>query len=160
MSAQKEERDVIEQQHRHVSQEDNLLDSVEGPRAEAGYLRKAVVGMAPEWMHEKAIAIGIYFVASGVYTMFGVGNPVSGSPEIIKMISEGWEAKVGGKLEFEADWTKMVEKAITHIDAKRKALKLEEYNPTRYAKSASYLPGDVFSPEEYSKGLYSLPHSH
>ncbi|MGI9571533.1 MAG: anaerobic carbon-monoxide dehydrogenase catalytic subunit, partial [Desulfobulbia bacterium] len=28
-------------------------------------------GSAPEWMSEKAIAIGQYFVASGVYTMFG-----------------------------------------------------------------------------------------
>ena len=29
-------------------------------------------GCAPEWMSEKAIAIGQYFVASGVYTLFGV----------------------------------------------------------------------------------------
>ena len=35
-----------------------------------------VAGAAPEWMSEKAIAIGQYFVASGVYTVFGVGLPV------------------------------------------------------------------------------------
>jgi carbon-monoxide dehydrogenase catalytic subunit len=29
-------------------------------------------GSAPEWMSEKAISIGHYFVASGVYTVFGV----------------------------------------------------------------------------------------
>ncbi|MGC1401303.1 MAG: anaerobic carbon-monoxide dehydrogenase catalytic subunit, partial [Thermodesulfobacteriota bacterium] len=29
-------------------------------------------GCAPEWMSEKAISIGQYFVASGVYTVFGV----------------------------------------------------------------------------------------
>ncbi len=29
-------------------------------------------GSAPEWMSEKAISIGQYFVASGVYTVFGV----------------------------------------------------------------------------------------
>jgi anaerobic carbon-monoxide dehydrogenase catalytic subunit len=29
-------------------------------------------GSAPEWMSEKAISIGHYFVVSGVYTVFGV----------------------------------------------------------------------------------------
>jgi carbon-monoxide dehydrogenase catalytic subunit len=29
-------------------------------------------GSAPEWMSEKAISIGHYFVASGVYTVFGL----------------------------------------------------------------------------------------
>ena len=64
------------------------------------------------------------------------------------MISEGWEEKVGGKLEFEADWRKIVEKALAHIDAKRKALKLEEYNPQRYAQSATYKPADYMSEDE------------
>jgi carbon-monoxide dehydrogenase catalytic subunit len=32
-------------------------------------------GSAPEWMSEKAISIGHYFVASGVYTVFGCGLP-------------------------------------------------------------------------------------
>ena len=35
-----------------------------------------VAGAAPEWMSEKAIAIGQYFVASGVYTVFGVTFPI------------------------------------------------------------------------------------
>jgi len=33
-------------------------------------------GAAPEWMSEKAISIGHYFVASGVYTVFGVTFPI------------------------------------------------------------------------------------
>lgn len=119
-----------------------------------------VAGIAPEWMHEKALAIGVYFVASGVYTIFGVGSPVEGSAAVTKMIGEGWEAKVGGKLEFILDWPTMVAKAIAHVDARRKALKLVEYSPTRFARSGNYLPGDVFSTEEYNKGLYSLPGSH
>jgi carbon-monoxide dehydrogenase catalytic subunit len=32
-------------------------------------------GSAPEWMSEKAISIGHYFVASGVYTVFGCTCP-------------------------------------------------------------------------------------
>ena len=35
-----------------------------------------VAGVAPEWMSEKAISIGQYFVASGVYTVFGVSFPI------------------------------------------------------------------------------------
>ncbi len=35
-------------------------------------------GAAPEWMSEKAISIGQYFVASGVYTVFGTTWPTFG----------------------------------------------------------------------------------
>jgi carbon-monoxide dehydrogenase catalytic subunit len=38
-----------------------------------------VAGFAPEWMSEKALSIGTYFLASGVYTIFGVKSPVAGS---------------------------------------------------------------------------------
>ncbi len=38
-----------------------------------------VVGAAPEWMSEKAIAIGMYFVASGIYVVIGQPLPVEGS---------------------------------------------------------------------------------
>ncbi|MBI4288974.1 MAG: anaerobic carbon-monoxide dehydrogenase catalytic subunit [Chloroflexi bacterium] len=115
-----------------------------------------VVGIAPEWMSEKALCIGVYFVASGVYTIFGMDSPVAGSKEVTRLINEGWEEKVGGKLEFEPDWPKIVEKSLAHIDAKRKALKLEEYDPRRYAQSATYRPADYLSEEEFRKGGYSL----
>ncbi len=93
------------------------------------------VGICPEWMHEKALAIGTYFVASGVYVIFGVDSPVSGAPAVERYMSEGWEAQVGGKLEFEPDSMKIVEKTLAHIDKKRAALKLEEYDPNRYGQS-------------------------
>ena len=48
-------------------------------------------GSAPEWMSEKAISIGHYFVASGVYTVFGVTLPVSGAPVFQKYIFEEFE---------------------------------------------------------------------
>ena len=34
------------------------------------------VGLAPEWMSEKALAIGAYCAASGAYVIFGVASPV------------------------------------------------------------------------------------
>jgi carbon-monoxide dehydrogenase catalytic subunit len=110
-------------------------------------------GFAPEWMSEKAISIGIYFVASGVTTWMGIGSPVAGSEEVIRIITEGWKEKVGAAFYFEPDHKKAVEEALAHIDAKRKALKLEEYSPTRYARSATYLPAE-FAPEKH--GAYSI----
>ncbi len=93
------------------------------------------VGIAPEWMHEKALAIGAYFVASGVYVLFGVDSPVAGSPEVAELIGKGWEEKVGGKLEFEPDPEKIVQKSLEHIQKKRKALKLGTWSPGKYTRA-------------------------
>jgi len=51
-------------------------------------------GAAPEWMSEKAIAIGQYFVASGVFTVFGTTFPITGSEEMCKLMYEGLEEMV------------------------------------------------------------------
>jgi carbon-monoxide dehydrogenase catalytic subunit len=86
-------------------------------------------------MSEKALSIGTYFVASGVYTIFGVGSPVGGSEEVTRLIGEGWEKQVGARLEFEPDREQMLAKALAHIDAKRAALKLAPYDPSRFGAS-------------------------
>jgi carbon-monoxide dehydrogenase catalytic subunit len=93
------------------------------------------VGIAPEWMSEKALSIGTYFVASGVYVLFGVHSPVEGSEAVTDLIGRGWESKVGGKLEFEPDPAKIVEKSLQHIDKKRAALGLPKYDPSRFGQS-------------------------
>ncbi len=97
------------------------------------------VGLAPEWMSEKALAIGAYCVASGAYVIFGGASPVGGMPDrmadsdqVLKYISEGWEGLYGGKLEFISDPAEMVEKTLAHIDSKRAALGLPEYDPERF----------------------------
>ena len=97
------------------------------------------VGFAPEWMSEKAISIGCYFVGSGVYTIFGSESPVANSPIVDRFISEGWEERVGGKLEFIPDPEEAVRKALEHIDRKRAALGLVEYDPTRFGQSGDWL---------------------
>ena len=38
-------------------------------------------GAAPEWMSEKALSIGHYFVASGIFTVFGVTWPTLGAKQ-------------------------------------------------------------------------------
>jgi carbon-monoxide dehydrogenase catalytic subunit len=82
-------------------------------------------GSAPEWMSEKAISIGHYFVASGVYTVFGVGLPVSGAPVFRKYLFEDFEKRYGGMWDLEVDPVKHARKMIAHIDKKRKALGID-----------------------------------
>ncbi len=93
------------------------------------------VGFAPEWMSEKAISIGSYCAGSGVYTIMGSESPLANSPLVDRFLSEGWEERIGGKLEFIADPEEAVEKALEHIDKKREALGLEEYDPSRFGRS-------------------------
>jgi carbon-monoxide dehydrogenase catalytic subunit len=83
-------------------------------------------GAAPEWMSEKAISIGMYFVASGVYTIFGVGLPITGAPRFAKYLTKDLENILGGMWDVEPDPYEMAKKMIAHIDKKRKALGLDK----------------------------------
>jgi carbon-monoxide dehydrogenase catalytic subunit len=83
-------------------------------------------GAAPEWMSEKAISIGQYFVASGVFTVFGVTWPTLGSEEVTKMLFEGFDEIFKGKWGFEPDPIKAARMMIEHIDKKRKALGIDK----------------------------------
>jgi carbon-monoxide dehydrogenase catalytic subunit len=96
------------------------------------------VGMAPEWMSEKAISIGTYCVASGAYVIMGHSSPVSGCEEVDRLINEGWEAKVGGRMEFCNDGEEIVRRSLAHIDKKRADLGLPEYDPTQWGKSGDW----------------------
>jgi len=84
-----------------------------------------VAGAAPEWMSEKAVSIGFYFVASGVFTCIGHPLPMMGSARLHKYLTDEIEAEVGGKWCFELDPVKAAREMITHIDKKRAALKLK-----------------------------------
>jgi carbon-monoxide dehydrogenase catalytic subunit len=92
-----------------------------------------VAGAAPEWMSEKAIAIGWYFVASGLLVSFGTAFPVLGSENVTKYVTQDVEKITGGKWVFEADPVKAAQAMIEHINKKRAALKLA---PMMYAKEA------------------------
>ena len=83
-------------------------------------------GSAPEWMSEKAISIGHYFVASGVYTVFGVTLPTSGAPVFHDYISKEMEKLYGGKWDLEVDPVKHAHLMIAHIDKKRKELGIDK----------------------------------
>jgi carbon-monoxide dehydrogenase catalytic subunit len=81
-----------------------------------------VAGAAPEWMSEKAISIGHYFVASGVYTVFGVTFPTIAETKFHKLLFDGLEKQGLGKWGFAEDPIEMAHLMIDHIDKKREAL--------------------------------------
>ncbi|MGB3714535.1 MAG: anaerobic carbon-monoxide dehydrogenase catalytic subunit [Candidatus Promineifilaceae bacterium] len=123
------------------------------------------VGLAPEWMSEKALAIGCYCVASGAYVMFGGASPVSGMPDrvadstiITEYISSGWEEIYGGKLEFVADPDDMIQKTLDHIDKKRAALGLPEFDPERFGRSgdARMIELETLSLGERREAIYGV----
>jgi carbon-monoxide dehydrogenase catalytic subunit len=79
-------------------------------------------GAAPEWMSEKAVAIGAYVVASGVYTVLGTVPPVLGSPAVAALLTNGAKDVVGASFAVEPDPFKASKLMIDHIDGKRKKL--------------------------------------
>jgi len=85
-----------------------------------------VAGAAPEWMSEKAVSIGFYFVSSGVFTTLGMPFPIEGSENLTRYVTDEIEKDVGGKFAFEPDPIAAARLMIDHIDAKRAALKLKE----------------------------------
>ncbi|MGB9593119.1 MAG: anaerobic carbon-monoxide dehydrogenase catalytic subunit, partial [Anaerolineae bacterium] len=83
-----------------------------------------VAGAAPEWMSEKAVSIGAYVVASGIFTVLGTVPPVLGSPNVVQLLTAGAEGVVGGKFAVEPDPFKAARLILDHIAAKRAALGL------------------------------------
>jgi anaerobic carbon-monoxide dehydrogenase catalytic subunit len=83
-------------------------------------------GSAPEWMSEKAISIGQYFVSSGVYTVFGLHLPTTGAPVFQDYLFKDLEKIYGGMWDCEPDPIKHAQLMIAHIDKKRKALGIDK----------------------------------
>jgi carbon-monoxide dehydrogenase catalytic subunit len=117
------------------------------------------VGIAPEWMSEKALAIASYCAASGAYVIMGINNPVSGSAEVTRILSEGWEEKVGGKIEFVVEAEEMVRRILEHIDKKREALGLPAYDADKFGRSGDQRMSELIelSPEMRAEALYGTP---
>ena len=76
-------------------------------------------------MSEKAIAIGQYFVASGVFTVFGVTFPIIEGTKFYKHLFEELEELGFGKWGFAPDPYEMAQLMIAHINKKRRALGID-----------------------------------
>lgn len=108
------------------------------------------VGIAPEWMSEKAIAIGCYFAASGVPVIFGGHSPVGASKEVEDIMTKVWFDRYMGSLHFEPDPEKILALALKYIDAARDALKLRKYEPGKFGAERVLL--DMAARREIDKG--------
>ncbi len=84
-----------------------------------------VAGAAPEWYSEKAVTIGVYFVSSGVYTVLGPMPPITGSMNVVKLLTEGLTDVLGAAFAVEPDPEKAAKLVIRHIEDKRQALGLD-----------------------------------
>ena len=80
------------------------------------------IGAAPEWMSEKAVAIGTYFVASGIDVVLGRPFHTHGSENLTKYLCEDLAEIVGGKFHYISEVDKAVEVICAHIEKKREAL--------------------------------------
>ena len=80
-------------------------------------------GACLESITEKAIAIGQYFVASGMMVIFSNEMlPIHGSQNVSDYLLNGIEKDLGGKWVLEADPVKAADIILTHIESKRDAL--------------------------------------
>ena len=88
-----------------------------------------LAGAAPEWYSEKALSIGAYMVASGIYTVVGVQPPIFGSPNVVNLLASGLEKVVGAYFGVEPDPEKAAVLIRRHIEKKRKGLQLPFIEP-------------------------------
>ena len=81
-----------------------------------------LVGSAPEWLTEKAVSIGTYFVASGVNVHLWPMPPLGGSAAVATLLTETAAQVFGGAFFVESDPLAAVEKMAGIIAEKRRAL--------------------------------------
>ena len=81
-----------------------------------------LVGSAPEWLTEKAVSIGTYFVASGVSVHLWPMPPIAGGTQVTEILTQTAAEVFGGAFFVEEDPLKAADKMAEIIDEKRQAL--------------------------------------
>ncbi len=90
------------------------------------------VGIAPEWMSEKAVAIATYCAASGCPVIFGGDNIFSASKEVTNMMTNVWMERFKGCFVFEPKVETILQMTLDFIDNARVALKLRKYESGKF----------------------------
>jgi carbon-monoxide dehydrogenase catalytic subunit len=84
-----------------------------------------LAGAAPEWYSEKAVSIGAYCVASGIFTVLGPTPPVTGSMNVTGLLTEGLEEILGASFAVEPDPEEAARLILRRIESKRQGLGLD-----------------------------------
>jgi carbon-monoxide dehydrogenase catalytic subunit len=82
------------------------------------------VGVAPEWMSEKAVAIACYFVASGIDVILGHPFHIGGSENVTKFLNEETRELFGASFHVCDDPESAAQKITLLIEQKREKLSI------------------------------------
>ncbi len=85
-----------------------------------------VVGSAPEWTTEKAVSIGVYFVASGVPVHLWPEPPILGASRVTEILTRGLKDILGGWFFVEGDPQKAADQMEAIVLERRRLLGLED----------------------------------
>jgi carbon-monoxide dehydrogenase catalytic subunit len=83
-----------------------------------------VAGSAPEFITEKAISIGSFFLAAGILVHLAPAPRVFGSPFAVSLLTEKLPGLNGGKVLVAATPDAAVSGILAHLREKRQALGL------------------------------------
>lgn len=81
-----------------------------------------LIGSAPEWMSEKAVSIGTYFVGSGIPVHLWPAPPILGGKKVTNILTNSIKDLLGGYFFVEQDPAKTAEIMLDYIDKKRETL--------------------------------------
>lgn len=81
-----------------------------------------VVAVAPEYMEQKATIDAIFALAFGLYTYVNPIPPVTGGPNLVKLLTVDCKDVTGGILNVEKDPVKAADEMLAHIESNRKKL--------------------------------------
>jgi anaerobic carbon-monoxide dehydrogenase catalytic subunit len=84
------------------------------------------VGAAPEWMSEKAVTIGCYFVASGIDVVLGHPFRVGGSEAVTQYLESGCRQQLGASFHVRTDPHQAVETIMALLEERRRRLGIHQ----------------------------------
>jgi len=106
-------------------------------------------------MSEKAITIGLYAVASGIFTVFMPPPHLAGSKVVRQYLEHDVERDTGGRFFFTDDVEKATQAIVETLDAKRAALKLAPMMHGEGAAPGAVAPRSLASYEQ-PRGVVAL----
>jgi carbon-monoxide dehydrogenase catalytic subunit len=77
---------------------------------------------APQYLEQKATIDGLFALAFGLYTHLSPTPPVTGGPELVKLLTEDLEGLTGGKVALGDDPVTAADGLEAHLNRKRVAL--------------------------------------
>ncbi|MCF8127994.1 MAG: carbon monoxide dehydrogenase, partial [Deltaproteobacteria bacterium] len=100
----------------------DLLGAISAALGDVAIPDLPVVAAAPEYMEQKATIDAVFALALGLFTYVNPVPPVTGAPNLVKLLTKDCPSITGGELSVETDPVKAVELMALHIQARRQAL--------------------------------------